>query len=434
MLYFIVRPAARIWLKACFRKIHFHNSEVIPTDKPVLLAANHPTAFIEPCILATHLPLPLHFIVRGDLFVKPFYIRLLNALNMVPIYRLKDGGFKNLKNNYDTFRYCHQALKDQKAIMILAEGTTIHEKRLRPLRKGTARIAFGAIEAFGEMDLHIIPVGVNYTYADQARQEAMIEFGEPIRVMEYWDAYKEDANEATRVLLADLRARLEQSIIIIDRVEDENLVEKLLVLYRNDHPMSVLPVLVRDNERLKDEKQIAHWINQLPDSSRSQLLGQVEEYYDLLHKEQLEDVGVAQKWQFSWRNSLILVLGALPFALGVLGNCLPYLITQSIVDKKVKAIEFKLSVWLSVGMFLYIIYWFLLLLFVVPKDHPGFGLFWLSLPFLAYFATLYSELFAKWWQAWSFQCLDKAVQQKMEEARLGLRLMLEKHTIQKTTT
>ncbi|MBK6903255.1 MAG: hypothetical protein IPH04_10715 [Saprospirales bacterium] len=71
MLYPITRPLAKIALSVFFRKLYLSGLENIDWEKPVILAANHPTAFIEPCILACWLPKPLHFMVRGDFFSNP---------------------------------------------------------------------------------------------------------------------------------------------------------------------------------------------------------------------------------------------------------------------------------------------------------------------------------------------------------------------------
>ncbi|MEM9921118.1 MAG: lysophospholipid acyltransferase family protein [Bacteroidota bacterium] len=434
MLYNIVRPVARIWLKACFRKIHLHQAELIPTDKPVILAANHPTAFIEPCILATNLPMPLNFIVRGDLFAKPFYTKLLKSLNMVPIFRLKDGGYKKLKNNYDTFTFCYEALRDQKTIMILAEGTTRHEKRLRPLRKGTARIVFGALESQGELDIHIVPVGVNYTYADQLRKEAMIEFGKPIRVLDYWEEYKQEPNQATRKLLEELRKRLEKRVIIIDNPTDDSLVEQLFVVYRNDRPQRVWPLVVRNNDRLMGEKRIANWINKLQEVEKERVVEKVQTYYRALEKHQVADLGVAQSWQANWRNTLILVLGFFPFLLGLIGNYLPYSIANGIVRKKVRAVEFKLSVWLAAGMVLYLLYWLVLLLLGLMIEQPIYWAFWAMLPFWGFFAFLYAELLAKWRQAKQFRSLAAAVQSELRQKRAGLSSLIDGQMNKKTTS
>ena len=97
---------ANLALRTFFRKIHISNVENIPKDKPVILAANHPTAFIEPCVLACFLDRPLYFLVRGDLFKKPVYAKMLKYLHMLPVYRMQDRGYAYLKRNYETFNYC----------------------------------------------------------------------------------------------------------------------------------------------------------------------------------------------------------------------------------------------------------------------------------------------------------------------------------------
>ncbi|HNA95205.1 MAG TPA: 1-acyl-sn-glycerol-3-phosphate acyltransferase, partial [Saprospiraceae bacterium] len=148
MLYAVVRPVAKTGFKVFFRHIHIQGLENIPREGPLLLAANHPTAFIEPCVAACFQHRTLHFIVRGDIFKNPFYIKILKALHLIPIFRFKDG-YTNLKQNQETFRYVNQVLQERKTILILVEGRTIQEKKLRPVQKGPARMAFGAYDAYG---------------------------------------------------------------------------------------------------------------------------------------------------------------------------------------------------------------------------------------------------------------------------------------------
>ncbi|MBK8490844.1 MAG: 1-acyl-sn-glycerol-3-phosphate acyltransferase [Saprospirales bacterium] len=92
MLYPITRPLAKIALSVFFRKLFLSGMENVDWNKPVILAANHPSAFIEPCILACWLPKPLHFMVRGDLFLKPVSNWVLRDLNMIPMFRMSDAG------------------------------------------------------------------------------------------------------------------------------------------------------------------------------------------------------------------------------------------------------------------------------------------------------------------------------------------------------
>lgn len=420
MLYYIVRPLARVFLKATFKKIYIANRELIPLDKPVILAANHPTAFVEPCILACFLPIPLHYVVRGDMFVKPFFAKFLNALHMVPIYRLKDGGFKKLKNNFDTFNYCYDVLKENKTVMIMAEGSTVHEKRLRPLRKGTARIAYGAIKKFPDLDVHIVPVGVNYTYADQARREAMIEIGPPLSAKDYLEQNGYELNRSTVALLKDLRSSLEERMVIIEEEEDERMVEQLFVLYRNQHPEAVFPIEHTNGSRLQTERSIANWVNEMDSMDKITVARQLDRYYADLQKAGIPDLAVAQPGHFNLSMSLFMFIGALPFLLAVLLTFIPFSISKLIVDTKVKSIEFKLSVWLAASLGLFLVYWLTL---IVLAFAYGTMIYWtiaLLLPFWTYFGVLYREQMQRWKAARKFVSLDKNKRTDLSKQRSAL--------------
>lgn len=210
----MVRPVARYVLGYYFRNIDITGLENIPSDKPVILAANHPTAFIEPCLLACFQERPLHFLARGDLFVNRLATAVLRALNILPVYRLKDGGYKKLTRNYATFEDCYRVLHRRQALMILAEGRCIHEKRLRPLRKGTARIALGALVDMNfPEEVYIIPVGVNFVAAERFRTSVAIHCGQPIYTSNYLDAYRDNEARAIQSLTDELRRRLETMVV-----------------------------------------------------------------------------------------------------------------------------------------------------------------------------------------------------------------------------
>ena len=212
MLYAILQPLMRLALRIFFRKIYFSNAEVIPWGKPLIIASNHPTAFMEPLIYCSLLRQPLHSITRGDVFTHPFFGKILKSLYMVPIFRFKDG-FGNLKLNNASFEHCYQTLADNKAILIFSEGRTKLEKRLRPIQKGTARMAFGTWESLGntDLDIQIVPVGLNYVSGNCFRDEVMIRFDAPISLRDYEKMYHENPIRSVTKLTEELKNRLEKS-------------------------------------------------------------------------------------------------------------------------------------------------------------------------------------------------------------------------------
>jgi 1-acyl-sn-glycerol-3-phosphate acyltransferase len=218
MLYYLVRPVARYVLRYYYRRIDLTGLEHIPRDAAVILAANHPTAFIEPCLLACFQHRALHFLARGNLYKNKLATWALRALHILPVYRIEDGGYEKLTENYRTFADCHRVLSQRKTIMILAEGRCIHEKQLRPLRKGTARVALGALDADPTLpEVYIVPVGVNFVAAERLRSTVMIRCGEPLRASDYLDTYRDNQNTALRNLTADLQRALDPLIIQRER-------------------------------------------------------------------------------------------------------------------------------------------------------------------------------------------------------------------------
>lgn len=418
--YSIVRPLARIALMTYFRKIYFSNAQVLPRDKPVILAANHPSAFLEPCILAVLLPRPLHFLVRGDFFAKPLFNKILRSLHMLPIYRMKDGGYQKIKNNFSTFDKCYSTLADNRVIMILAEGTTKHEKRLRPLRKGTGRLAFGTLEQYPEMDLQIIPVGVNYNNSDRFRSRAMIQFGQPIAAQSYYQEYKDETNIGIKVLTADLRKALEKNVVRIEKKGDEDLVERLFAINNNSYPEAAQPTVSKNNYHLRSEMTIAETVNNFSAEEKKTLSASLSDYEQALQKHEISDYAIAIGKAPESKSLVVIILGFLPFLLGYLTNFLPLKIADSIINKKVRAIEFRASVKITTSIVLYLIYWLLLLIIILISGRFTLIFLLLAIPFFGYYALLYKEYFDKWKALKIINKIDKTQLDALQKKRSAL--------------
>ena len=82
------------------------------------------------------------------MFKRPFARFLLRQLNVAPIYRLEEG-LENVHKNLETFMGVYKILKKNGNMVVFSEGICVQEKRLQKLRKGTARMAFGAEEKYG---------------------------------------------------------------------------------------------------------------------------------------------------------------------------------------------------------------------------------------------------------------------------------------------
>ncbi len=356
MLYALVRPVAKAGFKVFFRHIHIQGLENIPREGPLLLAANHPTAFIEPCVAACFQHRTLHFIVRGDIFKNRFYIKILNALHLIPIFRFKDG-YTNLKQNQETFRYVNQVLQERKTIFILAEGRTIQEKKLRPVQKGPARMAFGAYDAFGVKDTKIIPIGFNYEQANIWRKDVMIQCGTPISVADFLPAYHENPLQAIQSLTDEIASGLAKNLVIINDVQDEHVCDIIFEITKNDHTAPVFPIVIRNNKRLITEKKIAAAFNKLSEPEKSKLSTIANNYHHQLEQYKIADANVITgKSAATFPSILLLIILQILFLPGALYYFIPVMTARMMTSKRVYVKEFQAPVLFALSAFFVLIW------------------------------------------------------------------------------
>lgn len=144
---------------------------------PLILACSHPNSFFDALVMGAYHPRKLYFLARGDAFSNPIAARVLRMLNMIPIYRISEGK-ENLENNRQTFDACVEILKAKGTVLIFSEGISINEWKLRPLKKGTARIANMCWNERRINDLVIQPVGINYHSFSQLPKRVYVSYGQ----------------------------------------------------------------------------------------------------------------------------------------------------------------------------------------------------------------------------------------------------------------
>lgn len=176
MLYAALKVYIRLALLLFCRKLTVNRPELLRHNGPLLLAANHPNSFLDAIILDTLFSKPVWSLARGDVFVSPFIRRLLHAIRILPVYRVSEG-VENLSTNYETFDACLDIFRKKGLVLIFSEGKCINEWHLRPLRKGTARLACSSWEQ--QIPVQVLPVGINYSSFIRFGKNIWINFGTP---------------------------------------------------------------------------------------------------------------------------------------------------------------------------------------------------------------------------------------------------------------
>ncbi len=224
MLYSLLKVVVRVAMTIFCRKVIINKPDFLKLKGPLLIASNHPNSFLDSVVIDTIFDQPVWSLARGDVFKNKFTRRILAAMKILPLYRTSEGP-ENLSENYKTFDACIELFKKSEVIMIFSEGKCINEWHLRPLKKGTARLAISSWQK--NIPLKVLPVGINYSSFRRFGKNIFINFGETIN--------KEVINlEETEGLRHQsfnkiLRLQLEQLVFEIP-VKDKQQQKKLLEL------------------------------------------------------------------------------------------------------------------------------------------------------------------------------------------------------------
>ncbi len=367
MLWHILKYYLCFVIAVFFKRSKVKNSHYLKVKGPVIIAMNHPNAFMDPIAFTTLIyPPRVRYLARGDAFKKGIVTKLLESLGIIPIFRIQDGGKEGLKKNNETYDRVNLLLTQNKKILIFAEGICIQERRLRPLKKGVPRMVFGAMEAHQLDELTVVPVGINYSNPSQFRGTVFFNIGKPIKINDYMNLYKEAPAKTMNQFLSDLGIRMKELIIHINHKHNEEVIAHIEEVYKTKY-------YKQNNYNLKNlehdflfSTKVVNAINSAEESNPEaikELHKKTSHYFKQLKKYHLKDWLLNTTKQKSINYTvltfrfLVLLLTLPIYITGVIGSYIPYKLTYIIVEKKVKIIEFKASFLMGIGAFLFLLYY-----------------------------------------------------------------------------
>jgi len=169
----------KIGLFFLHKKIIISGKENIPKKGAVLFVGNHQNALIDAILIPTTTKRNIHFLTRASAFKNKIVDKILRSLNMIPVYRIRDG-INTVEKNTFIFKQCFEILKNEGSIEIFAEGNHHLERRIFPLKKGFARIILGTLQKYPNLKILIVPVGINYDSHLNFPSSVSIYYGKPI--------------------------------------------------------------------------------------------------------------------------------------------------------------------------------------------------------------------------------------------------------------
>jgi 1-acyl-sn-glycerol-3-phosphate acyltransferase len=385
--YWLVQQYVNLVYRSYFKKIYVNNLKNLPRNQPVILAPNHQNALIDALAYVYSAKCQPVFLARADVFKGRLLKHFLNFLNIMPIYRMRDGA-ASLKKNEEIFEKTLSVLKNRyNPLLLFPEGTHGNKRRLRQLKKGIFRIAFMAQEFYkNKQGVKIVPVGIDYSDYQKFRNTLFINYGQPIEVSEYYNLYTKNNVEAINQLKERLARAISDLMIDIQTEEYYDLYQNLRIVY-NSEMRKKLDLAGKSllDKHTADKKMISV-LNEYKDRNPKEINSlnkKVSEYMGGLKKLNLRDWVLHKDFYPLITRCLeaLLLLILLPFhILGLVNNYIPYKI-PAVYVKKIKDPQFHSSFKLVMAMIFFPVYYIILVVLGLILINP----LWLK---LAYFVTI----------------------------------------------
>ena len=380
MLYRFLQFIMRSSLAAHYLEIKGIGLNNIPKEGATMIAATHPNSFLDAIIIGCIIDRPLHFLARSDVFKAKWADKVLRSLNLIPIYRLQERK-KNLSRNDVTFKECHRILEQGGAILIFIEGLSLIDFKVRPLKKGLARIAFGfANKNDFKINCAIVPLSLNYDRPKDFRSKINVGVGQVQYILDYQENFEMNANSSFEILNEVLYKELTEHTV---QVEAKNyMVYKALAELDSCFEKNSLnrKILIADHIS-KVEKEKPTCLTDL--SAVVEKAFGILKFYKLNFRKLKSNIGLSFV-------DILLVIFAAPFAVfAFIVNVLPFMLSKKITEKKVKLDEFYASVRLVLGTILWML-WTIVITVVVWQHTPWafltpIAMYWLARFYLRYY-------------------------------------------------
>jgi hypothetical protein len=314
---------------------------------------------MDPLVVAVYRNPIVFFMTRSDVFT-PLTKPLLWLVHMIPIYRQHDGGdTKDL--NKDSFKAASKVLASGRNLLIFGEGFTddVFVRRLKPVKKGAARIGFSTLEALNwKKKIYIAGVGNNYTEPNTMRSEILIATSRRICLNDYKEEYVENPSKVINDVTRLVENLMKEEITHIENLELCNFHEQIMMITRKGMNHSSSNKKIPLERRWKYSQHLAIWLNERSELNPelATLKEQLAQYFKLLKKLKLRDELVYQKnhqkGKISRIPEIIKLILLSPFALLGFIHCAPaYFPIKRFVEKSFKRKVFWGSTKLVLAMF-----------------------------------------------------------------------------------
>jgi len=367
LFYTIMKPVVQLTLRVFFRKLEIRHHNRLESDGPLLIASNHPNTLMDPLVVAANRHQPIAFLAKSTFFKNPVLRAIMESGNCIPVYRRQDAesgsgamtASELSARNEAAFSRCYDHFDRGGTVMIFPEGTSVSERRLRPLKTGAARIALGAEARHDfKLGLRILPVGINYFDPTHFRSDVFVNPARLIAVADYADRYRQDPDAAADALTEEIRHRLGQRLVITRDAAEDALVRNLEATFGDHLNPDDDPNTLYDNFLLSRTLLQAVAFFEKHDPTRLDAVrAQLPVYLANLQRQGLTDEALepqqprASRVGRAVRTTLKLAVGLPVYLYGVVNNYVPYILPSVIARRATQDLEFIAPLMMTVGIF-----------------------------------------------------------------------------------
>jgi len=255
IFYEFVALTLSIYNNFFFKKLTIIGKEKIPKDGSIIFSPNHQSGLLDPLLVGVTNGKKVYSLTRSDVFRKPF-LCLLDAMQALPIYRIRDGYEKLLRNN-ETFGICYELLKNKNNLLIFSEGKHHDKYFLLQISKGSSRIGLESLKKFPKTKIYLQAVGINYGSHIHPYHNCAIVYGNPIKLNKFIKLYKKKPVETLNMVRLELENEMKKCLWLPNYSTEYNFKRSLINYQSTKQDFKILKNKIsKDDTNLKDNYSI----------------------------------------------------------------------------------------------------------------------------------------------------------------------------------
>ena len=304
--YSLLLPYVNWHTRRAYRRFEVHGKENLPKEGGLIFGVNHSNTLMDALVLLSSDNMRKVFIARGDIFKNPFVAKLLNFFRILPIFRMRNG-VAAVRQNDDSLNKAVDVIHDHVDLYLFPEGTHRTKHSLMRMGKGLFHIAVDANKQFGDQSpVYIIPTAIEYGDYFRYRSTAMINFGKPINVTEFFKHTSEENEAANINLLKDqLHDEIAKLFTYIPDDEDYDAIWEIVKMKNEKRAGGLYKKMLRNRDTVS---KVLKFREEKPEEAKN-LFARVMDFAKERKRQKISVMSTAKKYPLLNVNRIAVLFG-----------------------------------------------------------------------------------------------------------------------------